>query len=514
MQASKYNNYPAAALAISLIILAEILLGLGSIVLPAYIPLTGVLILVLFIVACVRLHWGLYLLIFTVPLSFAHFVFYNKYAPHGMLETNSSFHFSIIFLIIFLLAWLVRTCSGRIDKKSYIIPGKGFVPGPIPIFLVLLICWNALSLFWTPNLVIGFIHYVKLLANIGIFCLFYYCIDSSDTLKRVAWTSLFFGVFLSIICFYTFYGIDFSSEFTQEFRAGKTSAMLLNFRYTIYENIRFFAEWSVHRSRGTAFMHPAQLGSTMNFLIAIGTGLLLSTKKEEYKKRSVLILILILLVSCQFTTLSRAATASLFGMVFIFLVFIRKLREKFIRNSLIIVFGFLMLFLIVQNEQIFGIAVKRLSSSGQETSLTMRLEWWTGVLNLFSKSLVTGLGIGASYFYLYPTPHIHNIYLSILCDMGFFGFLLFGLFIVMICKEALLVIKSQKTFLQYMMLASCGAMLALAAQGLLDFHYNDSRIWMIMGICMAAFKLARQEAAGIEAVGVKLSGVPGLPEAL
>jgi O-antigen ligase len=221
--------------------------------------------------------------------------------------------------------------------------------------------------------------------------------------------------------------------------------------------------------------------------------MLLSTKKEESRRRFILIVILILLVCSHFTTLSRAATVSLFIMIFFFLISFHNLRKKFVRNTIITAFILITLFVIVQNERIIDIALQRISSVGQEQSFEERLAWWTLVLNLFTKTIGRGLGIGASYYYLNPAPHIHNIYLSILCDMGFIGFLLFVLFISFNAKKILQVIKYQRTFPDYIALALCGAMLAFLAQGLLDFHYNYINIWLIIGIIMGTLKLAKYE---------------------
>ena len=144
-----YNDYSAKALPIFLILLSEILLGLGSIVLPPYISLIGTVIVILFIVLCVRFHLGLYILIFAIPLEVAHFVFYIDGAPYGLLQTNSGFRVSIVFLIVVFMAWLVRVGSKIENEKKYILTSNNPISNPITMLLILLICCNAISFFWT-----------------------------------------------------------------------------------------------------------------------------------------------------------------------------------------------------------------------------------------------------------------------------------------------------------------------------------------------------------------------------
>ncbi len=492
MKINNFNISSTKTLTILLIILlSEIFLGLGSVVLPSYIPLIGMLLGIIFLVLCIRIRIGLYILAIAVPLIIGQFVFFAENAPVTMIRTNSSFHFSLIFLILFVLAWIVRTGSGLEDNAKSTMPINKPISNPILIVLILIISWNALSLLWTPNFIIGFIHLVKLSANLCIFYLFYYFIDSSDVINRVGWTYLLVGIFLAILSFYSVNGIDFPAKFTKEFKENKVSAEMFHYEKKISEKIYFVSQWKVHRHRGTAFNHPADLGLLMNFFIAIGAGLLLSTKKQERKKRVILIVILILLSSSAFTTLARAASVSLFILILFLLLFAYKVRKKIIRNSLLILIVFAILFVIVQNEQFMDVALQRMSATGQESSWTERIRYWTVGYNNFAHTPVTGLGIGASYYYLRPYPHMHNIYLSVLFDMGLVGVLLFCSLILMIVKEALPAIIYQKNnYYHYMTVASFGAVLALAAQGLLDFHYNYSVLWLILGFSMSISRQA------------------------
>ena len=412
----------------------------------------------------------------------------------SMLQTNTSLNLFMIPLAIILVAWLVRSSSRRNleDGHVYSLPINNF----ISVLLLLLVCWNAISLFWAPNFVVGLIHFIKLLANIGVFYLFYCCIDRRDVLRRVAWTCLFLGIFLSLVCFYSLYIIDFAKEFPQESSMSKISAVLWDLNYKLTKNISVLAQWRVHRARGSAFSGPGDLGLILNFIIAIVFGLLLATKKAARRRRFFLTTIVILLVACHLTTLSKSATIGLLAMIGFYLIFVTRLRESFIRNSFVTVSVLIGIFVIVQCSQLM-MAAQRFGQATLETSAPTRIEWWGTILPLcIQKTLGVGLGIGGSFFYLHPdAPHAHSVCFSVFSDMGVVGSLLFGLIALAIIMEVLPIIKRQITFCQIMLLASCAAMTALAFQGLFDFHYNEPKVWMITGFSMACLRLAKKELA-------------------
>ncbi len=461
-----------------------------SVILQAYLFLAAML---LFIVLFTKPQWGLYVLIFTVPPSIGFFIFQNKLVSPHLLETVCSIPLDWLFLFLIIPAWFVRVAS-KPRYKKHIHPNESFVIE----LLFLFICWNAVTLFWTPNLFVGFIQFIKLLVNVCIFSLFYYGIDSQDSLKRVTWAWLLLGLILFVLSFFSIYGIDLAEQ------VGKSRFVVFwRYSFELDKYIDIISFWKGHLSRGTAMMSYNALPFVVNLIIAVALGLLLATKREEVRKRFVVVIILILLVGSNLISQSKGGLVGLFAMIFYFLIIVHRLRSKFIRNSFIFVTATIALYLLIRYTSVLGSHFRYVGST-TEFSLLLRLEWWQEMIGLlFQKTMGIGLGVGGSMFYLDPVPYIHSIYFSVLCDTGVIGVLLVSLIVGIIVREALPIIKYQKTFLQYMLLAYSGGLIAIGVHGLVDFHYNYPVIWMFIGTGMAVLRLAKQELAEGEAAVVR-----------
>lgn len=472
------------ALIIVLVIFTEIIIGVFGVILPVYVSVVSLLSIVLFTFIFVNRQWGLYVLIFTVPLNIGAFNFRNNLASSHLLETACSIPFSWLFVFLVILAWLVRGAS-KLGHREHIQPTEIVAT---ELLLLLIICWNAITLFWTPNLFEGSIQFVKLLGNICIFSLFFYGIDSHESLRRVIWALLLLGVVLFVLSFFSVFGLKFIGQLGE----GRF-VMFWKYSYVFNELIDFKSSWKGHLQRGTALMSFNSLPFLTNLIMAFGLGLLLATKEEETGKRFLLKIILILLAFANLTSQSKGGLISLFVMVFFLFIIASTFRKKIIKNSFIFITGLTVLFMLIRilcAERGFT----RIIDSTSEFSLSLRIAWWQEmIVLLFQKTIGIGLGIGGTMFYLDPVPYIHSIYFSILCDMGVVGVVLVTFFIGIIVKEVLPIIKNQETFFQNVLLASCGAMIAIGVHGLVDFHYNYSVIWMFAGICMAVLRLAKQE---------------------
>lgn len=471
------------ALIIVLVIFTEIIIGVFGVILPVYVSVVSLLSIVLFTFIFVNRQWGLYVLIFTVPLNIGAFNFRNNLASSHLLETACAIPLGLFFLILIISAFLLRgvTKTGFIEKN---LPFKKLTAR----LLLLFVCWNAVTLFWTPNLFVGFIQFVKLLGNICIFSLFFYGIDSHKSLRRVIWALLLLGVVLFVLSFFSVFGLKFIGQLGE----GRF-VMFWKYSYVFNELIDFKSSWKGHLQRGTALMSFNSLPFLTNLIMAFGLGLLIATKEEETRKRFILKIILILLAFANLTSQSKGGLISLFVMVFFLFIIVSTFRKKFIKNSFIFITGLTVLFMLIRILSAQR-GFTRLIDSTSEFSLSLRIAWWQEMIGLlFQKTIGIGLGIGGTIFYLDPVPYIHSIYFSILCDMGVVGVVLVTFFIGIIVKEVLPIIKNQETFFQNVLLASCGAMIAIGVHGLVDFHYNYSVIWMFAGIGMAVLRLAKQE---------------------
>lgn len=474
----------ASLLTIAILVFLEISLCLLGMIGSAYIPVFGLLIVISFVVFCVRLHWALYVLIFLVPLNTGFFIFKNDLASQYLLATNCSIPLFIPILLIIFLAWFVRISCGIEDKKRYVLP----INKTISMLMILFVAWNATTLFWAPNLFLGFVQLVKLVANICIFYLFYCCISDVGLLKRIGWAWIVLGLVLFVLSFFSIYGTSLTEQIEH-------TRFLKYWEYEFEFNkvVEFSSMWKAHPMRGTAMTSYNALPFILNGIIGFGLGLLLSASKEDGRQRSVLMAILFLLVCSHLTSQSKGGLIGLFAMVFFFLVVVSRLRVKFIRNSVVFVVGlvFFNLFIHIENTLMGRF---RFISSTAAFSAPTRLAWWSDMIGLFFRDTMgLGLGIGGAKFYLDPVPNLHSIYFSILCDMGFVGVMLVFFMVAILVKEAMSVIKHQETFVQYMMLGGCGAMVAVGVHGLVDFHYNHQVIWMFLGMGMAVLRLAKQE---------------------
>lgn len=476
---------------IGLLIFLIATLGISSIFIPLHYSLVVILLVTLFIIVCAKPRWGLYVLIFTVPPNIGSFQFDNKLASPHLLETACSIPLDWVLLIVIIFAWLVRKASRPDYSKSPKQPSEIIYTD----LLLILVLWNALTLFWTPNVFVGFMQYIKLLMNIGIFYIFYNGVNSRDSLRQITWAWLILGLLLFLFSFFSVYGQEFSTNLNQD-----RFIMFWKYRFNLNEFMDLHISWRGHLTRGTALMSFNSLPFLLNLIIAFGVGLLLTTKREETRKRFVITTILLLLTCAHMTSLSKGGLIGFFAMMFFFLVTNSRLRRKLIRNALLVVCGTSALFMLVRimRQQVI---YARIAGSTDAFSAPTRLAWWHDMLSLlFQKTLGIGLGIGGSMYYLDPVPYIHSIYFSILTDMGWVGVLLFMIFIFVLIKEIRPIIRHQETFLQNMLLAFCGAMVAIGVHGLVDFHYNYPVIWMFMGFGMAILRMAKQELVSKESL--------------
>jgi len=120
--------------------------------------------------------------------------------------------------------------------------------------------------------------------------------------------------------------------------------------------------------------------------------------------------------------------------------------------------------------------------------------WTDGVSNLINNTSGIGLGPGGFRQHTHTgMPHVHNLYLSVLCDFGFIGLFLFLLVIFVLINNYFKMLRFQETYLQKMFLCCCGGLLAIGLHGMVDSMYNMSVIWFFLGLSMATFLLAQRE---------------------
>ena len=482
-------NHQVVAITIAFIgvILSGVFVGLGIVFLPKWISISGVILTLMFILCCIRLHWGMFFFILMEPFRWNSIAIQTPWATEVLANTGAGVDLYMVVLIIILLAWVFRIVT-KIDDISIILKEK-----QISFLIMLLIIWNGISIAWVPNTYIGFMQFLKLLINIGILYLFYVSINSVQLLWRTAWVFLILGILLWFFSFINTYGVHLPEEIAKISHNG----IIWHETYDLADRVQFNVLWKIQRDRGTAFCSPHKLSMMQNCIIAIGFALLLYIKKIKDRRWILVVGILTLLLSSHSTALSKGGTISLLGMIGILFVISHQLRRKILRNIMIFFFGLVIVFLLVQNTQFSEVAVGRYSSrSVSEVSLATRLEYWATILPPFQETLGRGLGVGGSFVLLSPVPHAHSTYFSVLCDMGIIGVALFSLLLLILFKKSIPFLRYQKTFPHYLVLSSFGMVGAIMSHSLVDFHYNEPELWMFFGFGMAALKLSKLEDEG------------------
>ena len=462
-----------------------IILGAGSIILPPYVTVVGCVLMVVAVLFTIRITWAHYMVVFLVLGPNASFIYAGASASMHKLLSVGNFQYTYFLYLCMVLAWSIRSYA-RLEQTRYLEPVGGYLAGCI-FFLV---GWNFCSLFWTVNTFLGFAQFVLLVMNIVVFSLFCYTITTTKKLKNLVRVILFAGILLGLVALISVKVLSLPSEVAET----NVSADLWSYNYNLPYDIKFNTLYRIQRARGTAFGSPHSLGLTMSFLMAVGMGVMLSINKEKIWIKVLLSSCLIFFLSAHVTTLSKGATVSLFAMVVFYLILSHKLRAHFIKNSLVFMFSYISVFVLVHSDSLFH-SMKRYSvDSTSEVSLSTRLEFWKTILPPFFETLGRGLGIGGGKALL-PVSHEHNIYISVLCDMGIIGTCIIGFLTIKITKDIISVINQQDTFSQNMLIASSATIFAALVHGLVDFNYNFDTLWMIAGFHMAALRLARTDIA-------------------
>lgn len=490
------NNFLLFAL-VTAVFFVQVLTGLLAILVPAHITLISFFLISLLILFLKKPRISLYLLVIMIPVGAGTVVFYNDTDSRSLLMKTCSIPPEAIFAFIAAIAWYLRGVASE-GFRNLTVPSP---INPILLFIFLLLLWTTITLIWTPHTYIGLFQLVILVINFGILLLFGIGVNDKQTLQRLSWTWLILGVILSILCFVFLWTLAIEQGAVEGKWARYSTEFMLG------PNVIFQAVLGIHENRGSALMHPNAMAMIMNLIVAFGFGLL-CTPAVGRTKKIMIVFILVFVVAAQVTTASKAGTSSLFLMVFFFLFAFKVLRKRFFICGLMFVFLYCAIF-IGTNIFVFlrtggDVASSRLTSI-QVSFFETRLIWWKGILDQFVEQAPgLGLGIGASKYYLSPEsgsgisdvqiPHLHSIYLSGLFDLGVVSVIIIFVLMLVLAWQSVPFLKTeQNTLPKNILIASWGAVLALGVHGLVDFDYNTTIIYIVLGILIAALKLSKGE---------------------
>jgi len=164
-----------------------------------------------------------------------------------------------------------------------------------------------------------------------------------------------------------------------------------------------------------------------------------------------------------------------------------------------------------------------------------RAAYTVGALGAYEESPLSGVGLGASGFYLYdhlpdwalttvpeiarqltPTsrlyPNPKNMYVRLLAETGLIGFAFFVMFLFSVLGEALTALRGKTPLARYLGIAGLFSWIALASYNFTQDSFATPNMWINFGILVGVTAFA------IESNDKTLTPVPlqstpvGLPE--
>lgn len=237
--------------------------------------------------------------------------------------------------------------------------------------------------------------------------------------------------------------------------------------------------------------NPNLLSEFLLFMIS-ATASLCIVRLPQWKKTLPYVALLGGLVLCLILTYSRGSWLGLCAIVFFFgLVWDKRLWISFSVIPLLLAFY-------------HGGVTTRLMSifshSEADTSVSMRIDMWTGAFQMFTDHPILGVGWGAFKF-VYPAYneliqqagitifHAHNMYLNVLAETGLIGFILsMGILIQIVVYAARFLKKCKGTPLdRALSMTVIGAILGAFVSGVTDYDLFSTQISLTLWFFMALF---------------------------
>ena len=150
-----------------------------------------------------------------------------------------------------------------------------------------------------------------------------------------------------------------------------------------------------------------------------------------------------------------------------------------------------------------------------ENSAGARAAYTSSALGAYEESPVTGVGLGASGFYmynhlpdwamttvpeiarqlspenrLYPNPK--NMYVRLLAETGLFGFILFVAFLFSVLGDSLRALQSKTSFGRYLGIAGLFSWIAIGLYNITQDSFAIPNIWINFGILVGVMAFTMQ----------------------
>ncbi|MBF0319613.1 MAG: O-antigen ligase family protein [Nitrospirae bacterium] len=459
---------------------------------PFYIVFGVNLLLILSFVFSIKPAWGVYFLIFLVPIS--RDSIYFAFTGAWNFQINDAYTNLIpVFTPVFIF-----TCIGFLLHKGASLR-MSTARNPANVLFLSMAVYAAFTLFWSDNLPHGLFQYCYLVSNIVLLGIVVSSAANEQTHRKIMWC-LLLSCLLQAVLSYVFRFME-TSIFEREF-IGDVIVGVRN-----YGGLILSADGSPVQAHGLQEAHETSM--LMNIFMGVAAGLFLTEKSRG--KRVFLAFCFIAGLSVLIGTESRAGAAAFIAMGLFFLFFYQKTSKALVRSAVIFL-AFALVFYVVEQKAFSALAgkeetVMRLLMLGQKAIDTgdvidpglsvkegsgpgRRTIWGTGLSGL-SGMWPVGLGIG-NYKYHYKIPHAHSVPLSLFFDFGLIGLLLFASILYAIAKYYLNIVKLQHTYLQIMSLCLMSTLVAVVVQGCFDFDYTYPIIWLFGSILFSTLLLTNK----------------------
>ena len=480
-------QFPAIASCIKYLFLFFMLTGLGlSIaVLPGDIFLCLTLLVIVVALVSYKVEWGLYLAILLVPVASFSAGFYFKESWNFVVGNHLADQISLatpVIIISYVIANIKKLT--QTERTSF--------PNPLLLPVAILLLYAFVSLVWSPVVEHSFFQLCILLVNIMLFHICFNVMCDEKLYKKVLWCFLLTAIVHTVIAVFLYISPDLKGF---DHKIIGTFFFLTDFitgAYTIGDKLR----------RGAPLNTPHETAAFMNMIFPVALGLFLHETNRT--KKWILVFIMLLSLTVNHFTMTRASIISAFAMAFFLMIVVKRLRRRFLSFTILYQIATVALFVLLALA-LNLLFVKgdfeppRLVVKGEEVSVggskaiaPQRIEIWHDGFSRLPDNSFLGLGIG-NYKYYSKAPHAHSIYFSFLFDFGLLGVCVGGYIFFLVNKMFLSIHQFQSSFFQVMCVCLWGGAVAYSVHGLVDFEYNAPLLWLYLAMCMATLSLARKE---------------------
>lgn len=433
---------------------------------------------------------GMNLLLFTAPAT--SFVCYAAFKEQWNFITGmnyiDAFSVSMPFILLTWLGLLLNRWGGFM---------KEFGRNPLRFPITVLTIYAGLTVCWSESWQHSLFQFLILLTNVQLYFILTALISNSGKLRQALWlwslSIAFQGAFALASFFFDYQLIN--KEILPSLVTG----------------FHFFASWlqpSGWPQVASGLQDNHETSVLMNMTCPVLLGLLLTSKSK--RQNGLLLGLLLLLMFVTLRTESRAGFGALLivGVTMFFLL--NRLRRWLFRwlvvFSLLIVTVYtaqnIAISLIIQKNfspRLFSLGFKAVESGDAidpeiDNKQHSRRRLWLKSLRAYSEVPLQGLGIGNLKREM-RAPHAHSIYFSVWFEFGLLG-LLFMLWLTLYLLRGIVpALLRQKTRLEILVSAMSGGVLVICIQGLVDFEYNTTTLWVYLALMTAAVNELRKEQA-------------------